>query len=202
MLTIKAGSTCPWLLTRPHIVSKQHIVLVCAFLERSCNIPHCHLQLEHDIICVHARQSIHRVGQDHVYTLYVWYFLQRLHRMPYMTVYLVLLGDGFIFAPQALQRLTYLQENINIRSYTAYTYGWPKPYINIYIRCLYGMISREITIHTVRNGVHIRFWPTLRKHTVLEKPNAELESLKSGLLVETNIVTKVPICNLPSQIKH
>ena len=34
-------------------------------------------------------------------------------------------------------------------------------YICIYIRCVYGIIGREITKHTVMYGVYIRFWPTL-----------------------------------------
>jgi hypothetical protein len=29
------------------------------------------------------------------------------------------------------------------------------------IRCIYGVVGREITIHTVIYGVYIRFWPTL-----------------------------------------
>jgi len=32
----------------------------------------------------------------------------------------------------------------------------------IYIRCVYGIFGREITIYTVIYGVYIRFWPTLR----------------------------------------
>ena len=31
----------------------------------------------------------------------------------------------------------------------------------MYIRCIYGILSREITIHAVIYSVHIRFWPTL-----------------------------------------
>ena len=31
----------------------------------------------------------------------------------------------------------------------------------IYIRCVYGIFGREITIYTVIHGVYIRFWPTL-----------------------------------------
>jgi len=31
----------------------------------------------------------------------------------------------------------------------------------IYIRCVYGIFGREITIYTVIYGVYIRFWPTL-----------------------------------------
>jgi len=30
-----------------------------------------------------------------------------------------------------------------------------------YIRCIYGIFGREITIHTVIYGVYIQFWPTL-----------------------------------------
>jgi len=31
----------------------------------------------------------------------------------------------------------------------------------MYIRCTYGIFSREITLHTVIYGENIRFWPTL-----------------------------------------
>jgi len=31
----------------------------------------------------------------------------------------------------------------------------------IYIRCIYGIFSREIIKYTVKYGVYIRFWPTL-----------------------------------------
>jgi hypothetical protein len=31
---------------------------------------------------------------------------------------------------------------------------------NIYIRCTYGILGREITKYTVIYGVYIRFWPT------------------------------------------
>jgi len=31
----------------------------------------------------------------------------------------------------------------------------------IYIRCIYGVIGREITKYTVIYGAYIRFWPTL-----------------------------------------
>jgi hypothetical protein len=41
------------------------------------------------------------------------------------------------------------------------TLGGPEPYIFTYIRCTYGIFSREITIHTVLYGVHIWSWPTL-----------------------------------------
>jgi len=37
----------------------------------------------------------------------------------------------------------------------------PEPYSYRYIRCLYGIFGREITIHTVIYGADIRFWPTL-----------------------------------------
>jgi hypothetical protein len=32
----------------------------------------------------------------------------------------------------------------------------------MYIRFMYGVFSREITIHTVINGEHTQFWPTLQ----------------------------------------
>ena len=37
----------------------------------------------------------------------------------------------------------------------------PEPYIYRYIRCTYGLFSKEITIHTVIYGADIRLWPTL-----------------------------------------
>jgi len=37
----------------------------------------------------------------------------------------------------------------------------------IYIRCMYGVFSREITKYTVIYGVNIRFWPTLHVDAVL-----------------------------------
>jgi hypothetical protein len=36
----------------------------------------------------------------------------------------------------------------------------------IYIRCVYGIFGREITIYTVIYGVYIRFWPTLHIYAV------------------------------------
>jgi hypothetical protein len=52
-----------------------------------------------------------------------------------------------------------------------------KPYNYTYVRCAYSIFSREITLHTVIYGVHIRFWPTLcilhnswQTLLVLEKP--------------------------------
>jgi hypothetical protein len=39
--------------------------------------------------------------------------------------------------------------------------GWPKPYIHTYVWCVYGILSREITIHAVIYSVLIRFWLTL-----------------------------------------
>jgi hypothetical protein len=32
---------------------------------------------------------------------------------------------------------------------------------HIYIRCINGIFDREITKHTVKYGVYIRFWPNL-----------------------------------------
>jgi hypothetical protein len=34
-------------------------------------------------------------------------------------------------------------------------------YIHTYIRCIYDIVSRGMTIHAVIYGVHIQFWPTL-----------------------------------------
>ena len=53
--------------------------------------------------------------------------------------------------------------------------------ITIYIRCLYGVFGREITIHTVIYGVYIQFWPTLAV-SVLGQENG------IGSLVECNAV--------------
>ena len=33
------------------------------------------------------------------------------------------------------------------------------------IQCTYGIFSREITVHSVKYGVYIQFWPTLHKLT-------------------------------------
>jgi hypothetical protein len=41
----------------------------------------------------------------------------------------------------------------------AHSWGLPEPYI--YIRCIYGIIGREITKYTVVYGVNLQFWPTL-----------------------------------------
>ena len=38
----------------------------------------------------------------------------------------------------------------------------------MYIRCTYGIFSREITIQTVIYGVCIRFWPTLHMYYAQE----------------------------------
>jgi hypothetical protein len=46
-------------------------------------------------------------------------------------------------------------------------WGWPEPYIFRYVRCIYGVFGREITIHTVIYRVYIRLWPTL--YMVLHK---------------------------------
>ena len=40
-------------------------------------------------------------------------------------------------------------------------WGWPEPHIHTYIRCMYGIVSRGFTVHTVIYGVHIQFRPTL-----------------------------------------
>ena len=43
---------------------------------------------------------------------------------------------------------------------------------HIYIRCIYGIIDREIIKYTVTYGVYIRFWPTL-----------EIRALRNGLCI-------------------
>ena len=46
--------------------------------------------------------------------------------------------------------------------------GWPKSYIHTYIRCIYGILSRETTILTAIYGANIRCWPTLSmSHTAM-----------------------------------
>jgi len=42
-------------------------------------------------------------------------------------------------------------------------WGWPEPYIYRYIRCTYGVFSKEITMHTVIYGADVQFGPT--RHT-------------------------------------
>jgi hypothetical protein len=45
----------------------------------------------------------------------------------------------------------------------------------IYIRCVYGIFGREITIYTIIYGVCIRFWPTLMVYSYRgERPTAGL----------------------------
>ena len=40
--------------------------------------------------------------------------------------------------------------------------------IHTYVaRCIYGIFSRDITVHTVIYGMHIRFWPTLITYQLL-----------------------------------
>jgi len=39
-----------------------------------------------------------------------------------------------------------------------------------YIRCIYGVFGREITIHTVIYGVYIQFWPTLHIYMYGSRP--------------------------------
>jgi hypothetical protein len=43
-------------------------------------------------------------------------------------------------------------------------YFWQRSHqIYGHIRCVYGILGREITKYTVIYGVHVRFWPTLNK---------------------------------------
>jgi len=42
-----------------------------------------------------------------------------------------------------------------------YRVGQNHIYIYIYVRCMYGILNREITKYTVIYGAYIRFWPTL-----------------------------------------
>jgi len=39
--------------------------------------------------------------------------------------------------------------------------GWLEPYIYRYVRCTYGIFSREITILALIYGADVRLWPTL-----------------------------------------
>jgi len=61
--------------------------------------------------------------------------------------------------------------------------GWPEPYIYMYVRCIYGILSRLITIHTVTYGVHIRFWPAL----CMWLPHAAAKCRPTGGLVLSNV---------------
>ena len=51
--------------------------------------------------------------------------------------------------------------NKNVRT-SQMSQGWPEPYIFRYIRCIYGIFGREITIHAIVYVVYIRLWPTLQ----------------------------------------
>ena len=55
-------------------------------------------------------------------------------------------------------------ENASVKgccSLTPYTHIFRVGQNHIYIRYVYGIFGREITIYTVIYGVYIRFWPTL-----------------------------------------
>jgi len=56
----------------------------------------------------------------------------------------------------------------------------------MYIRCLYGIFEREITIHTVIYGVYIRFWPSL-----------SIPGLQALLLHKTTVWCAPPVAMHP-----
>jgi len=67
---------------------------------------------------------------------------------PYTTV--ALIGALFAWTKVGLARTMYI-------------------YIYIYIRCIYGIFGREITVYTVIYGAYIRFWPTVDiSHQIFE----------------------------------
>ena len=94
------------------------------------------------------------VGQNHVHTLH-------------MTVYM---GD--------------IPTGIDARAPCVCIYAWIWPVLRVhhsflglattvhhtYIQCIYGIFSREITIHTFIYGVHIRFWTTRLIFLLLQVP--------------------------------
>ena len=94
----------------------------------------------------------HSVGQNHIYTVYIRYFWQGNHQLYGHTrcIYSVLAN------PTHTNTQIHLHIHMHIRIHT---------YIGlartVYIRCIYGIFGREITIHTVMYGMYIRFWPTL-----------------------------------------
>ena len=50
-----------------------------------------------------------------------------------------------------------------------------------YIRCTYGIFSREITIHTVIYGMNIRFWPTLYMTVYLDRKISAKDAIYTSL---------------------
>jgi hypothetical protein len=78
-----------------------------------------------------------------------------------MTLDLVLIirvswGPGMAFCSSAV---SYYSNTLNVHSREAAHLGLAR---TIYIWCIYGIFGREITKYTVKCGVYIRFWPTLR----------------------------------------
>jgi hypothetical protein len=52
--------------------------------------------------------------------------------------------------------------------------------IYVYIRCVYGILGREITKYTVIYSVYIRFWPTL----VMRSPHIQSQNINSCSHIE------------------
>jgi hypothetical protein len=102
---------------------------------------HSRPSVEHLIITWESHCMV-RVGQNHIFTVYIRSFGREIDNLQSYTVHI------------GLARTIYL------RSYTVYL--WYDIPIN-YIRCTYGDFFREFTIHTVH--IRIRFWPTLHTHT-------------------------------------
>ena len=79
-----------------------------------------------------------RVGQDHIYTVYIRYLWLEDHQIygHIRCIYTVFLAG----------------KSPNTQSYTVH---------------IYGIFGREITKYTVIYGAYIRFWPTLNNSHVL-----------------------------------
>ena len=81
--------------------------------------------------------QLNRISLELARTIYVQYFWQEIHAI-YNSLHAF-----HMFAAHCVQ-------------------GWPKPYTHTFsMRCIYGVFSKESTMHTVIYGVHVLFWPTL-----------------------------------------
>jgi hypothetical protein len=63
-------------------------------------------------------------------------------------------------------------------------FGWLRPYMYTYVRCTYGILSREPSFYTVIYNVRIQFWPTLHFFVVIFRnvlPNLDFLALHSCL---------------------
>ena len=108
---------------------------------------------------------VHRVGQNHTYIRCIYGIFSRE-----ITIHTVIYGADIRFWPN-LRIYTPLYMTVYlVNSLPAIPYVHRVGQNHTYIRCIYGIFSREITIHTVIYGADTRFWPTLHVRTVLASP--------------------------------